>query len=46
MKTKGILGKGFRQEIGVLILRLDVQDFALSVLVILSQEVVAHVDVL
>ena len=46
VKTEGVLGKGFRQEIGVLVLRLYVRDFKLSVLDMLSQEVVAHVDVL
>ena len=31
VKTKGILDRGFRQEIGVLALRLYVRDFKLSV---------------
>ena len=46
MKKKGILGEGFRQAIGLLVLRLYVRDFKLSVLEMFSQEVVAHVDVL
>ena len=46
MKTTGILGKGFRQEIGVLVRRMYVRDFKLSVLAMFSQEVVPHVDVL
>ena len=46
MENKGILGKGFGQEIGVLVLRLYVRDFKLSVLDMFLQEVVAHVDVL
>ena len=45
MKTEGVLGKGFRQEVGVLVLRVYVRDFKLSILNILSQKMVTHIDV-
>ena len=45
MKSKGVLDKGCRQEIGVLVFRLYVRDVKLSLLEMLSQEVVTHIDV-
>ena len=45
MKTEGVLGKGFRQEVGVLVNRLYVRYFKLSILNMLSQKVVTHTDV-
>ena len=45
VKTEGVLGKGFRQELGVLVFRLYVQDFKLSILNMLSQKMVTHIDV-
>ena len=44
MKTEGVLGKGFRQEIGVLVLRLYVRVFKLSILNMLSQKMVTHIE--
>ena len=38
VKTEGVLGKGFRQEVGVLVLGLYVRDFKLSILNMLSQK--------
>ena len=45
MKTEGVLGKGFRQDVGVLVLRFYVRDVELSILDMLSQKVVTHIDV-
>ena len=45
MKAEGVFGNGFRQEIGVLVFLLYVRDGKLSLLDVLSQEVVAYVDV-
>ena len=45
VKTEGVLGKGFRQKLGVLVFRLYVQDFKLSILNMLSQKMVTHIDV-
>ena len=44
MKTEGVLGKGFRQEVGVLVLRLYVREFNLSIPNMLSQKMVTHID--
>ena len=45
MKTEGVLGKEFRQEVGVLVIRLYVRDFKLSIRNMLSQKVVTRIDV-
>ena len=45
VKTEGVLGKGFRQDVGVLVLRFYVRDVELSILDMLSQKVVTHIDV-
>ena len=45
VKTEGVFGKGFRQELGVLVYRLYVRDFKLSILNMLSKKMVTHIDV-
>ena len=45
VKTEGVLGKGFRQDIGMPIFRVYVRDVVFIVLDMLSQEVVSHIDV-
>ena len=45
VKTEGVLVKGFRQEVHVLIFRLFVRYVKLSILDMLPQKVVTHSDV-
>ena len=46
MKTKGVLCKGFRQEVSVLVLDFTCEIFKLSILNMLSQKMVTHINVL
>ena len=45
VKMKGVLGKGFREEVGVLVLRLYVLNFKLSIVNMLLQKMVTHIYV-
>ena len=45
VKSNSVLGGGFRQEVGMFVLRIYMRDVKLSILDMLSQNVGTHIDV-